>query len=63
MYLYLKAQVLCSPSAQPQTASCTSHSTGCVQVRVTQRGTRIYHVGATLLRSPVPLGAPLQGLD
>ena len=54
---------MCSPSAHPQKDRCTSHSTGCVQVGVTQRGALVYHMGATLLWALGSFGPNLQGLD
>lgn len=54
---------MCGPSAHPQEDRGTSHSTGCVQVGVTQRGALVYHMGATLLWALGPSGPTLQGLD
>lgn len=54
---------LLPPSARPHKDRCTSHSTGCVQVGVTQRGALVHHMGATVLWALGPFGPTLQGLD
>lgn len=61
-YFCLKEK-MCGPFVHSQKDRCTSHSTGCVQVGVTQRRSLIHYMGATLLWALGSLRSTLQGFN